>query len=258
VAIPDATPDATRVAHTVASLLGARRASATLAMLARAYAPTSLEEAFAVQREMTRQLGARIGGWKVGYAPGVRLTHAPIYQDACLASGASVHLPYAEAPAIEGEVAFVLGRNVPARATPYSDEEIAAAVDEVCAAIEVGAPRLRDFMAAPIEHKIADNMGNGALICGSGTRAWRAIDLAALRVRVEIDGRVVTDLIGGNSAGNPFNALVALANAPHRREPLQAGQIVISGTCTGLYAAHAGNEAKVVFDGLGEARVTLV
>lgn len=259
-AIPDAdaTPNATRIAHTVALLLGARRASSTLATLAQPYAPDSLDEAFAVQREMTRQLGARIGGWKVGYAPGARVTHAPIYQDVCLTSGASIHLPYAEAPAIEGEVAFVLGRDVPVRGTLYADEEIADAIDEVCAAIEVGAPRLRNFMEAPIEHKLADNMGNGALIRGSGTRAWHAIDLAALHVRVEIDGRVVTDLIGGNSAGNPFNALVALVNAPYRREPLQAGQIVISGTCTGIYAGHAGNEAKVVFDGLGEARVTLV
>ena len=251
-------PDATRIAHTVASLLGARRTGSTLAMLAPPYAPASLAEAFTVQREVTRQLGAHIGGWKVGYEPGVRLTHAPIYRDACLANDASVHLPYAEAPAIEGEVAFVLGRDLPVRDTTYSDEEIAAAVDEVCAAIEVGAPRLRNFMEAPLEHKIADNMGNGALIRGSGTRAWRAVDLAALRVRVEIDGRVVTDLVGGNSAGDPFNALVALANAPHRGEPLQAGQTVISGTCTGLYPAHAGNEVKIVFEGLGEARMTLV
>lgn len=246
-----------RIARVAAALFDARRADRTLSMLVPQDAPASLQEAFAVQREMTRRLGLPIAGWKVGYVRDVRLTHAPVYADVCVGSGARVRLTQSAAPAVEGEVGFVLGRDLPLRGAPYTADEVADAVGSVCAAIEIGAPRLANFMDAPLEHKIADNMGNCALIYGSGTSAWRGIDLAALRVRLEIDGETVVDTVGGNAAGNPFDALLALANAPHREEPLRAGQVVITGTCTGIYTARPGIRASVVFDGLGEVAVEI-
>jgi 2-keto-4-pentenoate hydratase len=262
VAHPDVAADArdaakARVAHTANVLFDARRAGRMVDSLAPQHAPTSLAEAFAVQGEMTRLLGLPIVGWKVGLGPGERITHAPVYEGACVADGAHVRLAYAAELAIEGEIAFVLRHDLPMRAEAYTADEVADAVAMVCAAIEIGAPRLQNFMEAPLEHKIADNMGNGALIRGSGTHDWRGLDLARLPVRVEVDAHVVTAQIGGNSAGNPFDALVALANAVHRSEPLIAGQTVITGTCTGIYPGRPGNPVRVVFDGLGKARVTL-
>lgn len=247
----------TRIAHIADALLGARRSNSVLPMLAAQDASVSMPEAFAVQSDMTRLLGQPIAGWKVGYVRDVRLTHAPVYRDACVASGARVRLTSTLAPAVEGEVAFVLSRDLPPRASPYTPDEVADAVSSVCAAIEIGAPRLGNFMEAPLEHKIADNMGNCALIYGSGQRNWRDIALESLRVTLAIDGGVVTETHGGNAAGNPFDALVALANAPHKREPLRAGHVVITGTCTGIYPARAGMQARVAFEGLGEVSVTL-
>jgi 2-keto-4-pentenoate hydratase len=248
---------AIRIARMAQALFGARRSNHVLPEFATDDEPRSLPEAFAVQSEMTRLVGQPIAGWKVGYVRDVRLTHAPVYRDACVASGARVHLTASAAPAIEGEVAFVLGRDLPPRDARYTPDEVADAVSSACAAIEIGAPRLGNFMTAPLEHKIADNMGNCALVHGSGTRHWRDIDLERLRVTLAIDGVIVTDVIGGNAAGNPFDALVALANAPFRREPLRAGDVVITGTCTGIYPARAGIDAHVVFEGLGEVSVTL-
>lgn len=246
-----------RIARMAGALLDARRANRVLPTLTVDDVPVSMPEAFAVQSHMTRLIGQPIAGWKVGYVRDVRLTHAPIYRDACVASGARVRLTASLAPAVEGEVGFVLSRDLPPRATPYTPGEVADAVRSVCAAIEIGAPRLGNFMEAPLEHKIADNMGNCALVYGGGTRDWRDIALDSLRVTLAIDGVVVTEVVGGNAAGNPFDALVALANAPHKREPLHAGQVVITGTCTGIYPASAGAEAHVVFEGLGEVSVTL-
>lgn len=251
-----ATGDA-RIARIAQALFDARRSNQLLPAFAAGDQPRSLPEAFAVQSEMTRLVAQPIAGWKVGYVRDVRLTHAPVYRDACVASGACVRLTASAAPAVEGEVGFVLGRDLPVRDTPYTPDEVADAVSAACAALEIGAPRLADFMTAPLEHKLADNMGNCALVHGSGTRAWRAMDLEHLRVTLAIGGEIVTDVIGGNAAGNPFGALVALANSPYRREPLRAGDVVITGTCTGIYPARAGIDARVVFEGLGEVSVTL-
>jgi 2-keto-4-pentenoate hydratase len=248
---------ATRIAHIAGALFDARRANRVLPTLAEDDMPVSMPEAFAVQAEMTRLIGQPIVGWKVGYVRDVRLTYAPVYLDACVASGTRVRLSASQAPAVEGEVGFVLGQDLPPRAEPYTPDEVAQAVSSVCAAIEIGAPRLGNFMEAPLEHKIADNMGNGALVYGSGTRHWRDIALDSLRVTLAIDGVLVTEAVGGNAAGNPFEALVALANAPNKHEPLRTGHVVITGTCTGIYPARAGIEAHVAFDGLGEVSVTL-
>lgn len=248
---------APRIARIAGALLEARRANRVLPALTADDVPVSMPEAFAVQRDMTRLIDQPIAGWKVGYVRDVRLTHAPVYRDACVASGARVRLTASAAPAVEGEIGFVLARDLPPRATPYTPDEVADAVGSVCAAIEIGAPRLATFMEAPLEHKIADNMGNCALVYGSGTQDWRDLALDSLRVTLAIDGVIVTEAVGGNAAGNPFDALVALANAPYKQEPLRAGQVVITGTCTGIYPARAGIEARVVFEKLGEVSVTL-
>lgn len=246
-----------RVVHTVRQLLAARRIRRPLSMLDERYAPSSIAEAYAIQEAMTRELGAEVAGWKVGLIPGVQVTHAPIYREACLASPAHVSLSAHDIAVIEGEVAFVLARPLPVRTQPHALEDVKDAVGTVCAAIEIGAPRLRNFMTAPLAHKIADNVGNGAVILGTGTRTFGQLDLGTLRVRLVVGDETVTDLVGGNSAGDPWAALLALANSPHRQQPLRVGQIVISGTCTGIYDARPDIVARVVFEALGEAHVAL-
>jgi 2-keto-4-pentenoate hydratase len=246
-----------RVERAAALLFETRRTNAKLAGLPADVRPISAEEAYAIQDEVTRLEGLQIGGWKVGLLPGVRLTHAPIYAPVIHESPARAKSAEVSSLIIEGEVAFHLARDLPVRDRDYVPEEVAEAVAMACAAIEIGDPRLEDFMPGPLEHKIADNMGNGLLIWGTGTQDWGKLDRARLPVKVEVDGKTVAQALGGNNAGDPFAALVALANAPFKREDLKAGQIVITGTCTGMYRASPGSMVVVTFDGLGEARVVL-
>lgn len=248
---------AERIAHTARQLLDARRRRGVLPALDAAYAPTTIDEAYAVQDEVTRRLALPVAGWKVGFVPGSPAVHAPIYQDAYFESPARLHVSREGTVDVEGEVAFVLGRDLPPRARAYTAAEVMDAIDRVCAAIEIGASRLRNMAEAPIEHKVADNIGNGALVRGSGTRAFHVLDLASLRVRLYVDDQVVVDRMGGNGAGNPWDALIGLVNSAHRQNVLLAGQTVISGTCTGIYKGRAGNAARVVFDQLGEAQAAL-
>jgi 2-keto-4-pentenoate hydratase len=254
----DAVPlDRDRVARAAAALFEARRRNGVLEALAHDCIPASFAEAFAVQRKTTELVGKPIGGWKVGLLPNVRLTFAPIYQPAIHETPAKVAVTLRPAPVVEAEVAFRLSKGLPRRAHPYTPEEVAAAVESAHAAIEIGQPRLGNFYPAPMEHKIADNMGNGAMIWGTGTRAWRDLDRAHLPVSVRIDGKEVVKMVGGNQAGDPFDALVALANTPLKEEPLLAGQVIITGSCTGMSEAASGAHAEVEFVGLGRVEVDL-
>lgn len=249
---------AERIARTARQILDARNSRRMLPALDAAYAPATIDEAYAVQSEVTRALAVPVVGWKVGFVPGSPAVHAPIYEDAYLESPARLPVSTAGSVVVEGEVGFVLRRDLPPRAHAYEAAEVMDAVDTVCAAIEIGGARLCNLDQAPIEHKVADNVGSGALVRGSGTRGFQPLDLVALRVRLYADGEVVVDRIGGNGAGNPWDALIALANSVHRQQALLAGQTVISGTCTGINQGRAGSVARVVFDELGEAQVALV
>jgi 2-keto-4-pentenoate hydratase len=246
-----------RIARTARQLVDARRHRHMLPALDTAYAPVTIDEAYGVQDEVTRQLALEIVGWKVGFVPGSPAVHAPIYRDDCFESPALLPVSVAGCVIVEGEVAFALGRDLPPRARAYTATEVMDSVDTVCAAIEIGVSRLQNMALAPIEHKVADNVGNGALVRGNGTRAFHALDLAALRVRLYVNDQIVVDRIGGNGAGNPWDALIALVNSAYRKQTLRAGQTIISGTCTDMHEGRAGSTARVVFEQLGEAQVAL-
>jgi len=76
-------------------------------------------------------------------------------------------------------------------------------------------------------------MGNGALIVGAPVANWRDLDLGNIAITLTADNG---ERLVGNSnriLGNPFLALLALANAqPLGAGGLKKGQIVTTGTCT--------------------------
>ncbi len=252
-----------QVARIAAALFDARRRRVTLAALPDHGGALSLADAMAVQYEVGHRLARKVAGWKAGLVPDVRFTCAPVYASDVLRSPAVFRLSAGLTPGevetafVEGEIAFRLGEDLPVRARPYRESDVSAAIESCCAAIEVGNPRIANFDAAPLSHKLADSMGNGAIVWGSGTPHWRDIDPAALHVVFEIDGVVAVDRIGGGKGAPPLATLVALANAAGRRLPLQAGQTIITGNCTGLNRVARGATVRVVFEGLGEARVRI-
>src|SRR6185503_3377491 len=92
---------------------------------------------------------------------------------------------------IEAEIAFRMARDLPAQPDPYRDEEVAAAVGEALAAIELCDTRLADWASAPALWKLADFQSNAALIVGSGTRDWRKSDFTSQPVELRIGERTI-------------------------------------------------------------------
>jgi 2-keto-4-pentenoate hydratase len=224
-------------------------------------APATAQDAYAVQDLVFAALypGQRGGAWKVGGPkPDVEPTAAPI-------PSASLHTSPARVPAqgfhmigIESEIAFRLGRDLPPHAAPYGEEEIAAAVSEALVTIELCDTRLSNWKDSTALWRLADFQLNAALVIGSARQDWRAIDFTRQRAELWIDGTLALEATGVHPYGNPIRLLPWLAaHCAARCGGLHAGDIITTGTWTGMKFVPPGAEVLTRFPGIGEASVTL-
>lgn len=215
--------------------------------------PQDAAEAYAIQDAVSAAFGP-IGGWKVGAkGPDAQPSCAPlpfglIYPAPCsLPPSASGQL------GIEAEIAVRLKQDLPPRDTPYTRDDAIAAIGSIHPTIEIVAYRFADHGRQNPLTLLADALGNSALLYGPGRTERFDIDQTSQPVQLYFGTNKVADAVGGNPAGDIYRLLAWLANhAAQRCGGLRAGQIVTTGSCTGLLYADAGTEVKAVFPGLGE------
>lgn len=220
-------------------------------------APRDEAGAFAVQREVLRRLGGRIGGYKCATPPG----KAP---SAALLNAAHIRPAPTAWPVTQGrigietEIAFRLGRALPARATPYTREEVLDAVAACFPAMEMVETRYLDPAKVSPMEAMADCIAHAGLVLGADVPDWRGRDLATLPVRQTCGGQVQVEKIGGNPSGDPVTPMVWLANfLPTLGLHLEAGQVVTTGSCTGLLWVEGGQRVTGGFAGFGEVVIDL-
>ena len=118
--------------------------------------------------------------------------------------------------------------------------------------------RFADWQATPALAKLADSQSNGGFCFGRGQPYWRALDLLQQKVTLEIDGKRVAEAQGGNAAGHPLRLLVWLANHAGRLgRGLAAGDIITTGSHTGLVFAGAGARVAARVATIGEVNLDL-
>lgn len=233
-----------------------------LAALPEHLVPGSAQEAYAAQSALVARLVPRFGpivGWKVG-APSHTAEPAasPLLADLVQPSPARFGGPRLRLRGIEAEVAFRFGETLAPRAEPYGEAEVSAAIHSIHPAIELVETRFETWQTPPGLAKLADIGSNGGFCFGAGSNEWRAYDLASPMVTLEIDGKRIAEQAGGNTAGHPMRTLVWLANHAGRLgRGLKAGDIVTTGSHTGL--VFSGQESRVTarVAGLGEANLIL-
>ena len=223
--------------------------------------PVGTEEAYAIQREIVRLSGYEVRGFKVGSTsqeaqrllgttePG----SGPILAPYLHTTPARVEIVPLQMPAVEGEIAFRLGRDLPPRNADYDGLEVAQAIDAVTGAIEVVGTRLAGGLAGKGRFLVtADGGANVALITGAWTADWRGLDLKMQRVSIRINGEQRGRGEGARALGDPMNVMVWLANQQSKLgRGLKAGDIVSTGTCTGLDSVKPGDHVVADFGGLG-------
>lgn len=208
-----------------------------------------MDEAYRVQDAVYARLWPRTRpvAWKAGSGSDtVEPTGAPIAQ--VRESPARFESAAMNMIGIEAEIAFRFGRDV-----DQSNPE--AAVLEALVTIEVCDTRLASWKDAPPLWKLADFQSNEALVVGSGTRAWRDLDFVAQAVELEIGGRTISAR-GSHPWRNPLRLLPwAAAHCARRGQPLRAGDVLTTGSWTGMEFAGPGDEVVARFPGVGEATV---
>jgi 2-keto-4-pentenoate hydratase len=224
-----------------------------------AVAPQTEAGAFAVQAEVLKRLGTRAGGWKCAAPPGKPTSAAML--DAGFIRPAPLHWPV---PAggqigIETEIAFRLGRGFPKRDAPYTLAEIQDGIEAAFPAIEMVTSRYIDTSKVTMNEAMADSIAHAGLVLGAEVPGWRDMDLKGLTVKQTCGGVVQVEKVGGNPSGHPFVPLVWLANhLPAMGLYLEAGQVVTTGSCTGLIYVDGGQRVTGGFLDFGEVVIDLV
>jgi 2-keto-4-pentenoate hydratase len=235
-------------------LLVRARSGPRLARLPETCRPATVDDAHAIQEAAAAQLGEAIAGWKVAVTPEGEVARGALVQSRVVASGASLPASLVPLLGVECEVAFRFDRALPARATAYSYEEVAAAATALLA-IEVVDSRFHTYPATPLLDRIADFMSNGAFVRGADIAAWRSVDLVSLDVELVADGESVVRQRGGHNAKDPLLPALALVNDLRTRGGVAAGKVVTTGTYTGLHHVKPGQAVEAVFHGVGTVTV---
>ncbi|MCB1885819.1 MAG: fumarylacetoacetate hydrolase family protein [Geminicoccaceae bacterium] len=215
--------------------------------------------AYRLQEEAIHAYAVPVVGWKIGAtSPAAREImqtdapfYGPLFEDAVFEGGATLPLP----PGLFGvevEIVLRLGRDLP-RGNAYTEADVEAAVASVHPAMEIVAWRQLLQATADAVLAIPDFALSHALVLGEGVADWRGLDLIGAAAACTVNGAHATEGRGGDALGGPLAALLWLAeNGPG----LKAGDVVATGTITGLAPAKPGDEVVGEVAGLGTVRMT--
>ena len=152
---------------------------------------------------------------------------------------------------VEAEVAFRFAKTP---GTKGGKSDVSGAIDEAFVLIELCESRFYNWDDAPPLCRIADFQSHGGFALGTGTRDWRSIDFSKQAVELCINGSTALLRTGSHPSGDPFAlAEWAAIHCTARGMPLAAGDIVTTGTWTGLTPIAPGDEVVARFEGIGEA-----
>jgi 2-keto-4-pentenoate hydratase len=220
------------------------------------YGPLTEEQASAIRaawlewkveaghRPRGKKMAAVRRGWR-GHAQTLDAGWGHILDSTLLLDGTELPASHLILPRVEAEFAFLLAQDLAGPGVTAA--HVLAATAGVCAAFEVVDSRFRPKAPTP-EDGTADNGSHGYAVIGARLVPVMGVDLASLNVRLEINKQVKGAGSGANIAGNPAHAVAALAH----HQPLKAGEIILTGSVSGAFPIHAGDEVRAVFDQLGE------
>ena len=215
--------------------------------------PPDAAHAYAVQDATMAGLGAA-AGWKVGAkGPALEPGCAPIPAAGVFDSGASLLGPPWRMRGIEVEVAVRLRKDLLAASGVPDAAAARDAIGAVLPVIEVVETRLADWRDSPPLSQLADLQSHGALVVGAPSQMSPGdLDLRSVEAYLAFDGQPVASTRGANPAGDVWRLLSWLAwHCAQRGQPLRAGQIITTGSCTGMLFAPEGARVQAQLAGIG-------
>lgn len=243
-------------------LLAARRTGQSGARLTQSCRPTDLEDALAIQRRVQQLLGVDTGGWKCSLPTAERaISYAAIFAPTIVRGSPCPIIGRGEVARIEPEVAFVLGRDLPHRAAPYTEADVRAAIAETRIVLELLHSRYADPAAVTFPELLADHVSNQGLFVGPVIRDRLKRQLDGFAIAIETTTAMLFARDGRHPDGHPLRPLVWLADFLASRPEmggLKAGQIVTTGSYAGALEVPMATPLCVRFGDSDQIRVEFV
>ncbi|MBE3011802.1 fumarylacetoacetate hydrolase family protein [Microbispora sp. NEAU-D428] len=241
-------------------LRAAERDRAPIEPLTDTYPDIDVVDAYEIQLANIRgrlAAGARVYGHKVGLSSPVMqrmmgvdepdyghlLDEMVLSQDEPIKAGRYCY------PRIEVEIGYVLGASLPGEGC--TEEDVLAATEYVVPSIELIDSRIRDWRIR-LADTIADNASSAGVILGDARVNPKGMDLADIEA-VLYSGD--TEIARGNTSavlGNPTTAVAWLARkVASFGVKLEAGHVILPGSCTRAVDVRPGDVFRAEFAGLG-------
>lgn len=216
-------------------------------------------DAYAIQERVSATLGTH-AGWKLGgIVRGETPRYSRLFTECSQASPGAFRRRDHQVVYLEPELAVVLGEAIPARDTPYTLAEIVPRVGGLHAAIELVDSRFESWPEVPFLWQLADGLSHGGFVLGGGIAPGALDQLVDAEYRLSLDGQVALAGKGQHPGGDPARLLMETINARIARdgEGFVAGEVITTGTFDGVVEMLAGQQARLVFAGIGEVMLNL-
>ena len=253
-------------------LWAAERDLAPIDPLTETYPAVDVVDAYEIQLINIRRKvagGARVRGHKVGLSSPVMQQmmgvdepdYGHLLDAMILGEGAPIPSAGYCYPRIEVEIGYVLGAPLPGAGCTEAD--VLAATEYIVPSLELIDSRIRDWRIK-LADTIADNASSAGVILGSARKtpaelAASGVDLADIEAvlyqRGSTGGKEETEIARGNTSavlGNPTACVAWLARkVADFGVKLEAGHLILPGSCTRAIDAVPGTTFRAEFAGLG-------
>lgn len=232
--------------------------------LATALVPPDKATAYRIAGLVAEELGWPVLGWKIAamkeeMQKALR-TDSPIYGRVFFARETPATFVHAKlaSPIPEVEYQAKLGIDLPPRDKPYGIDEVTEAVESLHPGLELAECRfVHDAAFPPLPAILADGAGSGTVVYGPPIIDWRHRGIAGQEVTLSSNGRLRRTGTAAEALDHPMVPLMWLANELSRTGVgMKAGQMISTGTLTGMLAPKPGEDHVADFGPFGSVRVS--
>ena len=222
-----------------------------------------IDAAYEVQEVNTKrrlERGARLVGRKIGLTSKVvqnqlgvdQPDFGMLFDDMAVSDGEEVPVGMVLQPRVEGEISFVMERELAMEKPTPSD--VVDAIAYVTPSIEIVGSRIKDW-DINIQDTIADNASAALYVVGNQKVSLDSFDGRLCGMVLECQGEPLTVGAGAACLGHPVNAVRWLAKEMVRRgRPLGAGDVVMSGALGPMVPITPGHVYEVRINEVGSCR----
>src|SRR4051812_17532100 len=254
-----------RIQHLYELLQQAEAKKKSITPLTDIYPDLSVKDAYQVQLraiEQKVQEGQRIVGKKIGLTSvamqellGVdQPDYGHLLDSMEIKNNGMIHLDHLFQPKIEGEIAFILCKDL---SGPFvTVEDVIDATGYIAPALEIVDSRITDWKIA-LADTVADNASSGLFVIGEERFSLKDINLPSIKMNLFKNGKRINTGYGSDVLGHPAKCVAWLANKLSQYNvELKAGEVILSGALSAAVAAEKGDCFTAEFSHIGKVEVT--